>query len=163
MANYKAQIAEALFEPSVKLSKEALLWAMSNLPDGEKNGEFSSVGAKHPFKFDHSQDNVWEGIGLKKDQLEEVATIMSLETKKAIKDGDKVTQVIENIFNKLWNNPIFIAIVTVKTVQDALEHAQKMSKLLDRLEDEGDGDMEKFMKIMKMIEKLKGKGKDSED
>lgn len=161
MANYKAQIAEALFEPSVKLSKEALLWAMSNLPDGEKNGEFSSGGGKHPFKFDHSQDNVWEGMGLQKDQLEEVAKIMSVETKKAIKDENKVTQVIENIFDRLWNNPIFIAVVTVKTVQDALEHAQKMSKLLDRLEDEGDGDMEKFMKIMKMIEKLKGK--DSED
>jgi hypothetical protein len=163
--NFKAEIAEALFEPSVKLSKEALLWAMSNLPDGENNGEFtSSIGSsKHPFTFNHEAENVWEAIGLTKPELEEVAGVMSRETKKVIRDGEKVSLIVERLFDKLWNDPRFIAIVTVKVVQDAVEEAMKMSKMLDKLQESSEGsDMEQLMAMMKLLKKLKGKG-DSDD
>jgi hypothetical protein len=143
--NFKAEIAEALFDSSVKISKDALLWAMSNLPDGKNHGDYSKGSAvKH--QFNHDSENVWEAVGLSKEELDKLGSIM-VEKLKLIKEPDsKVSKVVEGVIDAVVEHPNLILILAVKTVQEALEHAEMAS---------GMGDMARMMKIMKMLGKYK--------
>jgi len=145
--NFKAEIAEALFDSSVKISKDALIWAMSNLPDGKNHGDYSKGGSaavKH--EFNHDSENVWEAVGLSKAELEQLGEVM-VEKLKLINNPDsKVSKVVEGVVDAVIEHPNLVLLLAVKTVQEALDHAEMAS---------GMGDMAKMMKIMKMLGKYK--------
>jgi hypothetical protein len=148
--NYKAEIAEALFDSSVKVSKDALLWAMSNLPDSKNDGKYSKASAVKP-QFNHDSENVWDAIGLNKNDIEELGNIM-VEKLKLINEPDsKLSKVVEGVVDATVNHPNLVLLLAVKTVQDALEHAEMAS---------GMGDMAKMLKLMKMMGKFR---KDSDE
>lgn len=148
MANYKAEIAEALFDSSVKVSKDALLWAMTNLPDGENKGTYKAAKLAAD-GFNHESENMWEALGLSKERVSELASIMSKELAKSKDPDSKVSIIVQNVINAIDENPDLLKIVVTKTVHEALDAVDAMSSM---------GDMAKMLKIMKMIDKLKGGG-----
>lgn len=148
--NYKAEIAEALFDSSVKVSKDALLWAMSNLPDGKNHGDYrkSSV-IKHD--FNHEAQNIWEAIGLTKNDVEELGSIMVEKLKIINEPNSTVSKIVEGVIDATIDHPNLVLLLAVKTVQDALQHAEMTSEM---------GDMAKMLKLMKMMGKFR---KDSDE
>ena len=147
MANFKAEIAEALFDSSVKVSREALLWTMSNLPDGENKGPHSTGKLAIEKNFDHDQDNILRAIGVSEEQAKTLAGVMSKQLAK-IKDPDgRVSKIVEGVLDAMEQHPELIKLIVVKQVQDALDFAESASEM---------GDMAKMLKMMKMLGKLKG-------
>lgn len=149
MTNYKSEIAEALFDSSVKVSREALVWAMSNLPDGKNKGSYS-VGGKLSYdkNFDHEQENIWAAVGISEEETQHLGEIMVEQLKKISEPNGRVSIVVESVINAIEKHPNLIKLIAVKTVQDALEYAQTASEM---------SDMQKMMKMMKLIDKLKRK------
>ncbi|MFO0452184.1 MAG: hypothetical protein ACK52I_26620 [Pseudomonadota bacterium] len=148
MTNFKSEIAEALFDSSVKVSREALVWAMSNLPDGENKGSHT-IGGKLAYdrNFDHSQENIWQAIGVSEKEGEHLGRVMTEQLAK-IKDPEgRVSTVVEGVLDAIEKHPNLIKLIAVKTVQEALEFAQAASEM---------GDMAKMIKMMKMLGRMKG-------
>ena len=150
MQNFKAEIAEALFDSSVKVSKDALLWAMSNLPDDKNHGDYrkSSV-AKHD--FNHKESSILAAIGLNDEKVNQLSRMMAEELAKINNEYSCVSEVVEGVLNAIDREPELLKLVVIKTVQDALEHAEMAS---------GMGDMAKMLKLMKMMGKFR---KDSDE
>lgn len=153
MANFKAEIAEALFDSSVKVSREALLWTMSNLPDGENKGPHS-IGGKLPIdkNFDHNQESILRAVGISEAQAKELSGVMAKELAKVKEPNGRVSIVVEGVLNAIEEHPDLIKLIVIKTVQDALDFAESASEM---------GDISKMIKMIKLIDKLKGK--DNED
>jgi hypothetical protein len=145
MVNFKAEIAEALFDSSVKVSKDALIWAMSNLPDDKNHGDYSKGSAvKH--EFNHEAQSVWEAVGLTKNEVDELGAVMVDKLKLINEPNSTVSKVVEGVIDATIEHPNIVLLIAVKTVQDALEHAQTASEM---------GDMAKMIKMMKMLGKYK--------
>jgi hypothetical protein len=146
MVNFKAEIAEALFDSSVKVSKDALIWAMSNLPDDKNYGDYSkgSSAAKH--EFNHETQNLWEAVGLTKNEVDELGAVMVDKLKLINEPNSTVSKVVEGVVDATIEHPNLVLLLAVKTVQDAFEHAQTVSEM---------GDMAKMIKMMKMLGKFK--------
>lgn len=143
--NFKAEIAEALYDSSINVSKDALLWAMSNLPDDNKTkGEYS---ASFKTEFNHDDDTVTGACGLTEERAQEAAKILTTHIRKFVKDGMRVSNIVEDVLNEVQTNPDILKVLVIKSVQDAIEHAEQMTQM---------GDVAKMLKMMK---KLKG-GKD---
>lgn len=150
MTNYKSEIAEALFDSSVKVSREALVWAMSNLPDDKNHGSFSKFSPSVKREFSHESENIWDAVGISTDELTKAGELMS-ESLRKINDSDgKVSLIVESVLDAAVEHPFLFTVIAVKTVQDALEHVSEA------------GEMAKMMKMVKMMDKLK-KRMDDED
>jgi len=149
--NFKAEIAEALFDSSVKISREALLWAMSNLPDSENKGEHSVKASKavSTHDFDHDQESILQAVGVTEEEAQELAGVMADELRKIKNPDSKVSKIVEGVLNAIDRHPNLIKLIVVKQVQDALEFAESASEMKD---------MAKMMKLMKMLGKMKGGG-----
>lgn len=152
MANFKAEIAEALYDSSVNVSREALIWAMTNLPDGENKGSFKPTVVGVDTTFNHDCENLWEALGLEKSRIEELSKVMSKQLSKIKEPDSKVSIVVEGVINAVNEHPDLLKLIVAKTVQDALEMVENVGEM---------GEMAKMLKIMRMIDKLKGK--DNED
>lgn len=150
--NFKAEIAEALFDSSVKVSREALLWTMSNLPDEENKGPHSIGKLAIEKNFDHDQENILRAIGVSEEQAKTLAGVMSKQLAK-IKDPDgRVSKIVEGVLGAIEEHPDLIKLIVVKTVQDALDFAESAGDM---------GQMAKMLKMLKMIDRMKGS--DNED
>ena len=147
MANFKSEIAVALYDSSVNVSREALLWAMSNLPDGENKGQHSTGKLSVEKNFNHDAENVLQALGLTEDDAKRLSGIMAKELAKIKEPDSRVSKIVEGVLNALENDPELIKLIVVKTVQDALDFAQSASEM---------GDMAKMLKMMKMLGRMKG-------
>lgn len=144
--NFKAEIAEALFDSSVKVSREALLWAMTNLPDGENRGSHSAASSLSLLKdFNHEENDIFKAIGLKDNEVQELSKVMSKQLAKIAQEDSRVSIVVEGVIEAIDEHPNLLKLIVVKTVQDALEMAESGSEI------------SKMMKIMKMIDKFKNR------
>lgn len=147
--NFKIEIAEALFDSSVKVSKDALIWAMSNLPDGKNYG--AHLTSVKPV-FNHEKDNVFEACGLTESQCQNAAAKIVKHIKRIAEGEIKVSNIVEGVMEELEKDPNVLMVMVVKSIQDALNHAEKMSN--------GNDELDKMMKVLKMIRKMKGDDKD---
>ena len=143
MSNFKIEIAEALFDSSAKVSKDALIWAMSNLPDGKNHGKHATSVKT---TFDHEKENVFEACGLAKERCEELASIMVKQLRRITEDGTKVSSIVEGVLNEVQKNPDLVILLVVKNVQDALAQATEKSPR----------DLDTMLKMLKMLRKLDG-------
>ncbi len=143
MTNFKSEIAEALFDSSVKVSKDALIWAMSNLPDNRNHGSHAAS------MFNHEKENVFEACGLSEQRCHELSAIMVNHLKQMAYEGTKVSTIVEAVLNETKKTPDLIILLVVKNVQDALDHIQEKSA--DR-----EGELNKMLKILQMLKKMKG-------
>jgi hypothetical protein len=143
MANFKAEIAEALFDSSVKVSKDALLWAMSNLPDSKNHG--AHIKSVKP-EFDHEQENVFEACGLSEERTQQLASLMVKHLRRITEDDVRVSNIIEGVLSEIEKTPDLILLLVVKSVQDALAQASEKSP----------GDLQTMLKMLKMFKKMKG-------
>jgi hypothetical protein len=146
--NFKIEIAEALFDSNVKVSKDALLWAMSNLPDSKNHGAHTTSVKPN---FDHEKENVFEACGLSEDRCQELAGIMVKQLKRITEDGIRVSSIVEGVLSEIEKTPDLVILLVVKSVQDALAHASEKS---------AGGDLETMLKMLKMLRKMKGDEKD---
>jgi hypothetical protein len=146
MQNFKAEIAEALFDSSVKVSKDALLWAMSNLPDHRNHGDYGKSGSVVKHDYNHEAQNIWEAVGLNKQQVDELGAIIVDKLKLINEPNSTVSKVVEGIIDATIEHPNLILLIAVKVVQDALEMAESASQMTD---------IAKMMKMMKMLSKFK--------
>jgi hypothetical protein len=149
--NFKIEIAEALFDSSVKVSKDALIWAMSNLPDSKNHGgHTTSVKAT----FDHKKENVFEACGMSEEDCQKAASVVVKQIRRVTEDGTKVSSIVEGVIEEVNKNPNVLMLIVVKSVQDALAHAEKMSS-------SDGGDLDKMMKMLRMLKRLKDDDKDN--
>jgi hypothetical protein len=146
MQNFKTEIAEALFDSSVKVSKDALIWAMSNLPDGKNHGDYSKGSSAVKHEFNHEAQSVWEAVGLTKNEVDELGAVMVDKLKLINEPNSTVSKVVEGVIDATIEHPNLLLLIAVKTVQDALEMAESASQM---------GDMARMMKMMKMLGKFK--------
>ena len=143
MENFKTQIAEVLFDSSVKLSKDALLWAMSNLPDNKNIGKHTT---RKSSRFNHDAENVYEAVGISEEKAKDLAAKMAKQIGRVVKEDVKVSNIVEGVMDEIEEEPEMLKLIVVKTVQDALEHA------------EGFGKISEMAKMMKFLKKLKDEG-----
>lgn len=139
MANYKAEIAEALYDSSTKISKEALIWAMTNLPDTQNKGSFSGINKS----FDHDKENIFEAVGISKYEAEQLARIMSKQLASITEPEGKVSRIVEGVLNEIEHHPNLIKLIVIKTVQEALQFVTKSETEMD------------IIKMIQLIKKLK--------
>ena len=148
MANFKSEIAEALYDSSVNVSKEALVWAMSNLPDNKNHGSYTSTPVKR--EYNHNTENVWDAVGMSRERLNELSVIMAKQLNKITEPNATLSSVVEGVMDATIENPDLVLVIAVKTVQDALEHASEA------------GEMAKMMKMIKLMDRFKKKNDDEE-
>jgi hypothetical protein len=145
--NFKIEIAEALFDSSVKVSRDALIWAMSNLPDSKNHGgHATSVKAT----FDHEKENVFEACGMSEEDCQKAASIVVKQIRRITEDGIKVSSIVEGVIEEVNKNPNVLMLIVVKSVQDALAHASEKSS----------GELETMLKMLRMLKKMKGDDSD---
>jgi len=89
MKNKKQQVMDLLYKADIDIDTETILWAASNLPDSEDNGEFDNI------QFDHSKRDIFDACGLTEKECLDIGAHLN---KVQLENSFRFSEMVEHIF-----------------------------------------------------------------
>ncbi len=133
--NYKQEIMQVLVNaPTNTLSSAAMKWAISNLPDSNKNGKFKSLGEE--IKFNHKLSSTHDACGIFEDDLsnlnKEIHTIME-DAPEKFKKSEMIELFIKKGSEQLLLNFLIAGIIATIYQEEVSQMTSKKKDLGDLL------------------------------
>lgn len=112
MTNNKTKLAEVLF--STDAPKDLILWALSNLPDTNENGNFS----KNPNrKINHEEPSLYTALGMSEKEWDESSDKLSKYTILSLQESKCDSETICILKDKINNNDEVMTLLLAKYIQ----------------------------------------------
>lgn len=120
---------EVLLKSDNNLTKEEILWAASNLPDGESIGEH----ALNDNDYNHDADSIFDSLCIDKKDAQKVAKIFSSATTKIIMPKDStgkytISNAVEEVISEGRKVPGFDKLIVSKMIHQAVEELAGLLK-----------------------------------